>query len=118
MTWVELNRLEDDGHEIANHSMTHRDLRSATTSGLYWQVERSSQILEEHLGARPRTLVYPYGFWDDRVVTQVAASRFRMAFTTVNACGQSWTRRFVAPRVRVNNTTTAQQVLSRIAPCA
>lgn len=118
MTWTELNRLEAHGHEIADHSMTHDDLRNKPDSGLLWQIDFSAQVLEQNLGRRPRTFIYPFGFWNDRVVAQVSASGYRISFTTVYACGQSWSRRFTAPRIRVNGVDTPQQVLNKISPCA
>ena len=98
MTWAELIELEGEGHEIADHSMSHADLRRWTASGLRRQIEQSADRLRRHLGHRPWTFVYPYGARDQNAIDQVRASGFLIAYTTVYGGAHTYRGRFTSPR--------------------
>ena len=116
MTWAELIELESEGHEIADHSMSHVDLRRSNAAGLRRQIEESADRLGRHLGHRPRTFVYPYGFWDQDVAAQVKASGFRIAYTTAYGAAHRYRGRFISPRIRVNRGDSPSGVLAKVRP--
>ena len=117
MTWSELIELMDSGHEIANHTMSHANVASPTVD-LWRQIERSSQILGEKLGRRPRTFVYPYGSYNATAIEQVRQSGFVVAFTTEYGCVRTWADRLTEERTRVNGSDTSARVLEKVASCA
>ena len=116
MTWRELRELQERGHEIANHSMTHANL-GATNAAFWWEIERSAQVLAEHLGSRPKTFVYPYGSHNVEAVAQVKESGFRLAYTTVYGCVHSWSDRLREERIRINGWDSPRDVLDKVRPC-
>lgn len=117
MTWDQLRELEANGHEIANHSMTHANL-GAKDARLWREIELSSQILAEQLGHRPKTFVYPYGSWSYAAVDRVRRSGFRLAYTTAYGCVLTWADRFLEERIRINRSDSPREVLDKVAPCA
>ena len=45
MSWEEINALEDEGHDIGAHSMTHRSMTEIPTEDMEVEVSRSKQCL-------------------------------------------------------------------------
>lgn len=117
MTWAELRELELNGHEIANHTLSHANVGSPNVN-LRREIELSSQILAAKLGHRPSTFVYPYGSYSQAAVDQLRRSGFRVAYTTEYGCTFSWRDRLLEERVRVNGADSPADVLRKVAPCA
>lgn len=72
-TWCELTKY---GHEIAAHSVSHRNLTNLSDEELATELSRPAQTLAAS------TLVYPGGAHDERVMHE-AAKHYRAARTTV-----------------------------------
>jgi peptidoglycan/xylan/chitin deacetylase (PgdA/CDA1 family) len=66
--WDELRRLADAGWEIGSHTRTHRRLPTLTDDELREELTASRARLEQELGAPCRSLAYPFGEADERVV--------------------------------------------------
>ncbi|ADV64739.1 polysaccharide deacetylase family protein [Desulfurococcus mucosus] len=66
-----IREMRDMGHEIASHTVSHRDLTRIPV----WEVEReaaeSKKMLEETVRDEVKGLAYPYGSFNDRVVEVV-----------------------------------------------
>jgi peptidoglycan/xylan/chitin deacetylase (PgdA/CDA1 family) len=114
MTWDELKELQDAGHEIANHSMSHANVASLDRAGLVREVGRSAARLRLHLGAWPRTFVYPFGSWDRDAINAVRAAHHDIAFTTVYGATRRTSDRLAAPRVRVSRSESPERILARL----
>jgi peptidoglycan/xylan/chitin deacetylase (PgdA/CDA1 family) len=83
VTWDELKRLAEQGHEIASHTVTHPRLAVLDEPNLAYELDKSRQEILEHLGPKHTFSVEcPYGTEDERVVehalTRYPASRNRM----------------------------------------
>jgi peptidoglycan/xylan/chitin deacetylase (PgdA/CDA1 family) len=113
---VRLRKLHAAGHEIANHSLTHPDLRRLGIRALRHQILGAQRLIRRFVGHRPRTFCYPMGFHDAAVREVVRAAGNLMAFTTVEGARHSGSRRLVAPRVRVNGWDSARGVLASVRP--
>lgn len=74
-TWIKWQTIKSAGHEIAAHSITHRDLTSLTASELERELAEPANTLQT------TTLIYPGGAHNDQVVE--AASRHYSAARTV-----------------------------------
>lgn len=68
------------GMELGSHSLTHPDLRKLDDEALTRELDESKAAVERLTGRPCRTLAYPYGLYDDRVVRAVAASGYELAF--------------------------------------
>ena len=68
MTWDQVGELRDDGWEIGSHTRTHPHLTTLGDVALTEELERSRAELAECLGEDCRSIAYPYGDVDARVV--------------------------------------------------
>lgn len=65
LTWTQLNDLYKKGNEIGSHTPTHPHLTELSTEALERELRRSAELLRP-LGGR--TLAYPYGEYDSKVI--------------------------------------------------
>ena len=73
-TWAAWRAAAERGHEIGNHSMTHANLVKVSDGAkLTNEIVRSSQLIEEKIGAPPVSFAYPFCAADARV-TAIAMS--------------------------------------------
>lgn len=68
MSWEELDRLAEAGWEIGSHSRTHPMLTQLDDEPLARELADSRRECEEGLGRPCRSVAYPYGDHDERVV--------------------------------------------------
>ncbi|MFD5746398.1 polysaccharide deacetylase family protein [Streptomyces sp. NPDC127033] len=59
-----LREIADDGHVIGNHSWSHPQMTKLTRSGIRGELERTSEVVEETVGATPLWYRAPYGAWN------------------------------------------------------
>jgi peptidoglycan/xylan/chitin deacetylase (PgdA/CDA1 family) len=69
--WDELAALADRGWEIGSHTVTHPRLTRLDDEQLAAELSDSKRAVEEHLGRACRSIAYPYGDEDARVVAAV-----------------------------------------------
>jgi peptidoglycan/xylan/chitin deacetylase (PgdA/CDA1 family) len=82
-TWDDLRTYASRGHEIASHSVSHAQLATLDSVNLSYELERSLEEIEAHLGsAHTFSVEAPYGTENPRVMEKVLAlypaSRNRM----------------------------------------
>jgi peptidoglycan/xylan/chitin deacetylase (PgdA/CDA1 family) len=77
--WDELRRLRDAGWEIGSHTRTHARLIALDDAALAEELEDSHERLAAELGAPCRTLAYPFGEADERVVAAARAAGYEAA---------------------------------------
>ena len=68
LSWPELRELALSGWEIGSHSRAHVDLTRCDDPSLKTELERSREACEEGVRFPCRSLAYPYGSIDERVV--------------------------------------------------
>ena len=78
LTWRQLRRLRDDGHEIGGHSLTHANLMTADAA------ERRRQVCVDRQNLRRRgfaatTFAHPYGTSDAALEAVVRGCGYRAA---------------------------------------
>jgi peptidoglycan/xylan/chitin deacetylase (PgdA/CDA1 family) len=82
MTWDELRGLADDGWEIGSHTCSHPRLAELSTQDeIAGELEGSRLACEEHLGRPCRSIAYPYGSYDDRVVDAASDTGYEFGLT-------------------------------------
>lgn len=81
MDWPDLVRAEEAGMTVGGHSRTHPRLTTIPDAAVVDQVQGGAERLARELGQRPTTFAYPYGDYNDAVVSAVAGS-FECACTT------------------------------------
>jgi peptidoglycan/xylan/chitin deacetylase (PgdA/CDA1 family) len=68
MSWTEIGMLAAAGWEIASHTSSHRRLPRLDDESLRAELEGSRRECEERLGVSCRSIAYPYGEVDSRVM--------------------------------------------------
>jgi peptidoglycan/xylan/chitin deacetylase (PgdA/CDA1 family) len=81
MDWDELGRLAGEGWEVGSHTVTHPRLTTLAGEELDEELAGSRRACAEGLGRPCRTLAYPYGDHDARVVAAAAAAGYTAACT-------------------------------------
>ncbi|MEV2212013.1 polysaccharide deacetylase family protein [Streptomyces sp. NPDC050997] len=67
-----LARMADEGHVVGNHTWSHPLLTSLSRGRIRYEMERTSDVIEEACGERPQWFRAPYGAWN-RTVFQLGA---------------------------------------------
>jgi peptidoglycan/xylan/chitin deacetylase (PgdA/CDA1 family) len=79
LTWADLQRLQAEGLEIGSLSLHDQPL---ATFGRQEQVEEdlatAAQLLTDHLGKRPRTVLFPFNSMDSRTLPAARAAGFEI----------------------------------------
>ena len=60
-----LKREQNEGHVVASHSMTHRNLATSAESEIRAEIESVDRVFEAILGEKPRLIRPPYGAISD-----------------------------------------------------
>jgi len=69
LTWDILRKVDEEGHEIANHSVTHPYMPVMSKANLLYEIEKCSLDMEKHLNRnRILSIECPYGVGDKRVL--------------------------------------------------
>ncbi|MGY1524107.1 polysaccharide deacetylase family protein [Streptomyces sp. MN3] len=59
-----LARMADEGHVVGNHTWSHPLLTKLRRRTIRSEMERTSDVVEKHYGARPEWFRAPYGAWN------------------------------------------------------
>ncbi|WP_327233135.1 polysaccharide deacetylase family protein [Streptomyces sp. NBC_01317] len=59
-----LRRMAADGHVVGNHTWSHPQLPQLTRSAIRKEMERTSELIEDTVGAPPVWFRAPYGAWN------------------------------------------------------
>jgi peptidoglycan/xylan/chitin deacetylase (PgdA/CDA1 family)/aminoglycoside phosphotransferase (APT) family kinase protein len=81
MSWQELRTLAAAGWEIGSHTVTHPYLTQLDDTSLRAELRDSRERCELELGRECRSLAYPYGDFDRRVIAAAGAAGYRAAAT-------------------------------------
>src|SRR3954452_2500187 len=81
MSWEELAMLADAGWEVGSHTRSHPHLTRLDDADLAAELRGSREACEQRLSRPCRTLAYPYGDHDRRVVDVARAAGYVAACT-------------------------------------
>ena len=81
MDWDELRWLAYRGWEIGSHTCSHPHLPEEDDGVLEFELTRSRESLEAHMDMPCRSLAYPYGDVDRRVIKAAGAAGYQTACT-------------------------------------
>lgn len=80
--WATVKSLDNMGFEVGAHSMSHPHLDKVSLDDCYKELSESRQKLEEVLGHEVRHMAYPFGDYNERVITLVDECGYVTACTT------------------------------------
>lgn len=117
LTASQLAEMEAAGMEIGDHTVHHVALAAASPSKAVAEIAGAAATIASVVGSAPSTLAYPYGSHDAGAETIVGRLGLAMAFTEVSGCRESYATRLAIPRIRVTPSTTATDLVARMATC-
>ncbi|QDI93044.1 polysaccharide deacetylase family protein [Salicibibacter halophilus] len=56
-----LERMDEEGHDVGNHTFWHPNLAEESVEQMEWEVEQTEEVVEDVIGYRPRLFRPPYG---------------------------------------------------------
>ena len=113
----ELRALQAAGNEIGNHTENHISLSTVPVGRAAQEVERASEQIMAAVGQRPVSLAYPMGGVNSSVVLVVSqVPGIKIAVTTVPGVVETWSRRYVVPRVKVKGNTDIDLLFALLRP--
>jgi peptidoglycan/xylan/chitin deacetylase (PgdA/CDA1 family) len=96
MSWSDLSLLAEAGWEIGSHTRSHPHLTRLDDASLEAELRGSRETCAERLGRPCRSLAYPYGDVDERVVRAAREAGYESAGTLpkrfIRPCPLQWPR--------------------------
>ena len=80
-----VRRAYEEGHEIGNHSYSHKQLNTLSDSELDYQIETTNEIIEKITGQVPKTIRPPFGEIDKE-----QKKNYNQAFVYWNVDPEDW----------------------------
>ncbi len=81
-----LQRLVDEGHELANHTYSHPDLTKLSEAAVRDQIERTEEIVQRLTGRSTRPYFRPpFGAYDARILALVAQMGYHLVYWSRDA---------------------------------
>lgn len=84
-------QVAEEGHEIANHSITHANLNTLSSDGVKKEVKESMEQIEQATGVKPKTFRPPYGNYNDRVIDNAIETDQSIVLWTIDT--RDWQHR-------------------------
>lgn len=105
----QLIEMDNAGMEIGSHTVTHRDLRTLSPRKLLDELTKSQAYLEQLLHHSVKSLAYPSGCYNQKIVVATKAAGYLSARTTRPGL---FTRKdfFQIPVIRIHPTTTTRDL--------
>lgn len=89
--WIEKNpdltcRIANEGHEIGNHTFSHKGLTKLTARETMEELERTEQLMLKLTGRSTKPLVrVPYGVRDKRVISVLSKAGYRSIYWNLDS---------------------------------
>lgn len=79
MTWEDIKTLQNEGHDIQSHRMSHKDLTHLSRQALDYEIGQSKQcLLDNGINSTIFANAFSTG-WDNATVVEVIAKYYDMA---------------------------------------
>lgn len=102
----QLLELKAAGVCLGSHTGTHPRLTMIDAAAIEDEIQNSKHILEDLLGERVDYFAYPYGLFDERAKSAVAAAGYRAACSTRSGFNRSDADRLSLRRIEVYGSDT------------
>ena len=103
LTWEEIKALVTAGWSIQSHGNTHVRMNHLDKKSLSQEIKVSKDIIEQHLGLPVDEFAFPYGLYNNMVLTQLRDSGYKFAYSVHSGKLMPHARRYRLPRIDINN---------------
>ena len=110
----QIRQLDEAGMDVGDHTAHHVDLRLLTASQLHTEIAGSRRVLERVLGHPVYFFAYPFGAFNDAVLSSLRSAGFTMAYTTAGGTTESSSEPLTMPRIHVGRAETPGGVLGLV----
>jgi peptidoglycan/xylan/chitin deacetylase (PgdA/CDA1 family) len=114
LTKHQVASLIEDGWELDSHTISHLDLTTLGAQQLRHELAGSRAKLRRLFGVGVDWFCYPAGRFNATVEAAVRAAGYRGATTTQPGIAGAHDDRFALPRVRVDGTDSAADVIAKL----
>jgi peptidoglycan/xylan/chitin deacetylase (PgdA/CDA1 family) len=84
MNWEQVRAFQDAGHEVGSHTHTHAPLHVCAPGRLRQELSTSKDILEQELGMPVRHFAFPWGQYDQAVMSASLATGLYESYATID----------------------------------
>lgn len=115
LSWNQIIELDKSGLvEIGAHTRTHPSLNTLSKSGIDNEVKGSKSDIESHIGKTIHWFAYPYGTYNDLVISSVKDAGFTGAVSVIYSPVQSADKLYFLPRVMVDGRFSLDEFSKRL----
>jgi peptidoglycan/xylan/chitin deacetylase (PgdA/CDA1 family) len=114
MSWEQLRTLQAEGWEVGSHSVSHPHLTRLDDDRLAGELKTSKEACEAAMDRPCRTLAYPYGDVDDRVIEATLEAGYEAAGALSASPGASGHLSW--PRVAIYRWDDRLRYLMKLSP--
>jgi len=113
--WEHIEEMSAAGVLFGSHGMTHADLCATDEAGLEYEIGESKRVIEDRLGKPVEAFAYPFGRFDERVLSVVEKRGYRYAMTLGSRRTNNRRKHPLAlPRVEIRADEPAWKTHARI----
>jgi peptidoglycan/xylan/chitin deacetylase (PgdA/CDA1 family) len=102
LSWEQIGELRKSGVQFGSHSLTHADLRKLENEELNREIRESKRILEEKLDQPIDGFSYPFGFFNNRVITALRNGGYKWAVTTSDSVWEGLANPYRIRRITIS----------------
>jgi peptidoglycan/xylan/chitin deacetylase (PgdA/CDA1 family) len=100
--WTMTEELKNAGMTIGGHTLDHADLTKKSATDMDHELRDSKAALEQHLGVTINHFAYPFGAYNDAVVSALKRAGYRSATTIDPVLVKNPVSAYLLPRIRVS----------------
>ena len=115
LTLDEIKEMKEKGMSFEDHTVNHPDLSATAEDQQKIELKDSKSYLDKELSQTTTTVAYPSGRYSDATLQIAESLGYKMGLTTNNGLASLSNGLLSLNRVRVNPTTTAEDLLNEIA---
>lgn len=75
MSWPNLREMVAKGHEVSNHTWSHKNLTQITVEEAWAEIAKNDSIIIDKTGIVPRTFCYPYNARNEEITEMASKNR-------------------------------------------
>jgi len=109
-----IRAMRDTGFTFQSHTRLHPDLTTLSEDDLVAELAGSRQDLEDMLGEKVRYLAYPYGRFNEHVLSTTRAAGYEAAFSTQPGFNRRGVDLYRILRLDISGTDTATMLARKI----
>ena len=101
ISWPATRELADLGFEVGSHGHDHLQLDTLRSHRIASELQRSRELLEDHLGTPSETFAYPHGYHTTGIIDLVRRAGFQSACAVKNALSHDTDDLFALSRLTI-----------------